>query len=65
MLWIPLLTLIGIALIDGKLWKMLLEQRRHNKAIEQLLAEVRDRAGGRSSRGEVGLLPGDVPSRSE
>jgi hypothetical protein len=35
--------LIGVALIDGKLWRMMAEQGRHNKAIEALLAEIRDR----------------------
>ncbi len=36
-----LLILIGVAMIDAKLWKVVLEQRRHNKAVEQLLAEIR------------------------
>jgi hypothetical protein len=40
-----LLILLGVALVDGKLWKVVLEQRRHNKAVEQLLAEIRDRSG--------------------
>jgi hypothetical protein len=38
------LILVGVAMIDGKLWKMVLEQRRHNKAVEALLAENRDRS---------------------
>jgi hypothetical protein len=42
---IILLILLGVALIDGKLWKMVLEQRRHNRAVEQLLGEIRDRSG--------------------
>ena len=50
MVWIALLILLGLALIDGKLWKVLLEQRRHNKAIEQLLTEIRDRSGGTVAR---------------
>jgi hypothetical protein len=45
-IWIAALILLGVALIDGKLWKVILEQRRHNKAVEQLLAEIRDRCGG-------------------
>jgi hypothetical protein len=38
--WLPR---FGLALIDGKLWKMLLEQSRHNKQVEKLLAAMRDR----------------------
>jgi hypothetical protein len=49
MVWLAVLTLLGVALIDGKLWKMVLEQRRHNKAVEQLLAEIRDRSGGQGT----------------
>ena len=40
------LILLGVALIDAKIWKMLLEQRRHNKTFESLLAEIRDRYSG-------------------
>jgi len=39
-----ILILIGVAMIDAKLWKMLLEQRRHNKAMEALLATPRGNA---------------------
>jgi hypothetical protein len=39
-IWI---ILVGVALIDGKPWKMLAEQHRHNKAVEQTLSEIRDR----------------------
>lgn len=42
---IVFLILLGVALIDGKLWKVVLEQHRHNKAVEGLLAEIRDRSG--------------------
>jgi hypothetical protein len=38
------IILLGVVLIDGKLWKVVLEQRRHNKAVESLLAEIRDRS---------------------
>ncbi|MFP4057460.1 MAG: hypothetical protein ACLF0G_11380 [Candidatus Brocadiia bacterium] len=45
-----LIILLGVLFIDvamlsieGKLWKAVLEQRRHNNAVEQLLAELRDR----------------------
>ena len=37
------IVMIGVAMIDAKLWKAVLEQRRHNKAVEQLLAEIRER----------------------
>ena len=40
------IILLGIVLIDGKLWKVVWEQRRHNKAVEQLLAEIRARVTG-------------------
>ncbi len=39
------IILLAVALIDGKLWKVVLEQRRHNKAVEALLADIRDRSG--------------------
>lgn len=35
------IILLGVVLIDGKLWKMVLEQRRHNRVVEQLLVEMR------------------------
>jgi hypothetical protein len=38
-----LFILIGVALIDGKMWKLVIEQRRHNKQVEQLLGEIRER----------------------
>jgi hypothetical protein len=38
------IILLGVAMIDGKLWKVVLEQRRHNKTVEALLAEIRDRS---------------------
>lgn len=39
-IWI---ILAGVALIDGKIWAILLEQRRHSKAVEQILAASRER----------------------
>jgi uncharacterized membrane protein YedE/YeeE len=42
------IILLGIVLIDAKLWKVVLEQRRHNKTIEQLLAEIRAGVTGQS-----------------
>jgi hypothetical protein len=41
-----LIILVGVVLIDGKLWKMVLEQRRHNRTVEQLLAEIRANVTG-------------------
>ncbi|MBC8872534.1 MAG: hypothetical protein H8E44_24130 [Planctomycetes bacterium] len=41
-----LIILIGVVLIDGKLWKVVLEQRRHNRRVEQLLAEIRANVTG-------------------
>ena len=37
-----LFILIGVAMIDAKIWKMVFEQRKHNNASEALLAEIRD-----------------------
>ena len=37
-----LFILIGVAMIDAKIWKLVLEQGRHNKAAEALLAKIRD-----------------------
>jgi len=36
---------IGLALIDGHIWKMVREQTRHNKATEAILAEIRNSLG--------------------
>ncbi len=41
------LILIGVAMIDAKLWKVVLEQRRHDKVMEELLAEFLGRSGPR------------------
>ncbi len=35
--------LIGVALIDGKLWKIMKSQREHNREVETLLSEIRDK----------------------
>jgi len=43
------IILLGVALIDGKLWKITLEQNRHNRAVEVLLKEIRDRSGSTNS----------------
>jgi hypothetical protein len=38
------IILIGVALIDGKLWKMMTAERDHHRKVEALLSEIRDRA---------------------
>jgi hypothetical protein len=38
------IILLGVLLIDAKLWKVVAEQRRHNRAVEAILAERRERA---------------------
>ena len=42
-----LIILIGVVLIDGKLWKIMAQQSRHDKAQERLLTEIRDRLASR------------------
>jgi hypothetical protein len=42
------LILLGVAMIDAKLWKMVLEQSRHGLAEEKLLIEIRERLPPRS-----------------
>jgi hypothetical protein len=37
------LILIGVAMIDAKLWRVVLEQRRHSRDQEKILTEIRDR----------------------
>jgi hypothetical protein len=37
------IILIGVALIDGKLWKMMASQKRHYERVESLLAGIRDK----------------------
>jgi hypothetical protein len=43
------LILIGLCFVDWHLWKLVLDQRRHNQATESLLAEIRDRLAVRSN----------------
>lgn len=38
------IILIGVALIDGKLWKIMKAQGNHHKKVEALLSEIRDKA---------------------
>jgi hypothetical protein len=38
-----LIILIGVAMIDAKLWKIMKSQRDHNRTVERLLTEIRDR----------------------
>jgi hypothetical protein len=40
---VEILMLIGVALIDGKLWKIMKSQREHNRKVETLLSEIRDK----------------------
>ena len=42
--WMTLFILIGVALIDGKLWKIMKAQRDHYRKTEALLSEIRDKA---------------------
>ena len=42
-----LIILVGVALIDGKLWKMMKAQREHHKKVEGLLTEIRDKAAAK------------------
>ena len=41
------IILIGVALIDGKVWKIMKSQRDHNRTVERLLEEIRDRTAGK------------------
>jgi hypothetical protein len=41
------IILIGVALIDGKLWKIMKAQRDHHRKVEALLSEIRDRAASK------------------
>jgi hypothetical protein len=38
------IILIGVIMIDAKIWKIVTVQRNHNRAVEALLAEIRDRS---------------------
>ena len=40
---VEILMLIGVALIDGKLWKIMKSQREHNRKVETLLSDIRDK----------------------
>lgn len=41
------IILIGVALIDGKLWKIMKAHRDHHKKVEGLLSEIRDKAAAK------------------
>ena len=38
-----IIILIGVVLIDGKLWKMMKSQADHYRKVESLLSEIRDK----------------------
>jgi hypothetical protein len=38
------IILIGVIMIDAKIWKIVTMQRNHNRAVEALLTEIRDRS---------------------
>ncbi len=38
------IILIGVLMIDAKIWKIVTMQRRHNAIVEDLLKEIRDRS---------------------
>ena len=44
---VEFLLVIGVALIDGKLWKIMKSQREHNREVETLLSEIRDKKGAK------------------
>ena len=41
------IILIGVVMIDGKLWKMVVAQRDHHRKVEALLTEIRDGASSK------------------
>jgi large-conductance mechanosensitive channel len=41
------IILLGVAMIDAKLWKMMSAQKDHNRKVEALLSEIRDRAASK------------------
>ena len=43
MTFMVFIILVGVALIDGKLWKMMAAQADHNRKTQALLTEIRDR----------------------
>ena len=44
---VEFLLVIGVALIDGKLWTIMKSQREHNRKVETLLSEIRDKKGAK------------------
>jgi hypothetical protein len=38
------IILIGVLMIDAKIWKIVTMQRNHNRPVEALLTEIRDRS---------------------
>jgi hypothetical protein len=53
------IILVGVVLIDSKLWKVVFEQRRHNRAVEQLLVEMRVEMTGQPMFGVWRTLEGN------
>jgi hypothetical protein len=41
--WTIIIIVIGVVLIDGKLWKMMVAQSSHHRTVEALLTEIRDK----------------------
>jgi hypothetical protein len=46
--WLMMAVCLAVFVIHSILWRLLVEQKRHNRSAESLLAEIRDRlrAGG-------------------
>ena len=43
LLLLLILLVIEVTLLDLKVWRMMMEQKRHNQAVEALLSEARGR----------------------
>jgi len=55
-------VLLLVVLIDRRLWKLLFEQRQHNKAVERLLAEIRAAVRGQPLYGIWRTVDEDTPA---
>ena len=45
--WMTIFILIGVVLIDGKLWRIMKAQGDHNRKMEALLSQITENTASR------------------
>lgn len=43
MVWVAIFVLIGVVMIDAKMWKLIKMHRDHNRKVEELLMQIAEK----------------------